>query len=362
MKTFQQQPEHPSEQQPEHSEELRRRLAVNEHEREQLQTALEDAEQRIDDLTGDNALLQKEMLALSSENARLRHLLSLSPPRTLEERAANRKQARNLPPGVKGEITVLNEELQVSIEELQATAEELEAANSTLRGVNEVLEVQVAERTASLTRALAERDALIQRKDLLIREVDHRVKNSLQMVLSLLRIQTGKQTDAKTRQVLQTAGMRIQAIAQVHTMLYARSNAESVRFDNYLEEICTFLGATLGASERRRALLVESDPIELPPDQAIPLALITTELVTNSFRHAFSGKPGTVWVQFRRTADAALELTVADDGRGFPPEFDISHGDGLGLQVVAAMVEQLGARFDIGRQGGARFTMILPKS
>lgn len=349
-----------SDRQPDRSEELRERLAASEQEREQLLTALEDAEQRIGSLAIDNASLQTEKASLSRENARLRHVLSLSDPDLLEERAGKGKPVAQPASDLEGEVTLLNEELQISMEELQVTAEELEEANAALRRVNDYLEVQVAERTASLIQALAERDALIQRKDLLIREVDHRVKNSLQMVLSLLRIQTGKQTDIGTRQVLQTAGMRIQAIAQVHSMLYARNNAESVRFDDYLEEICTFLGATLGASERSRPLLVEAEPLELPPDLAIPLALITTELVTNAFRHAFGGKPGTVWVQFRRKPDAMLELTVADDGRGLPPDFDIHKAEGLGLQVVAAMVEQLGAVFDIGRQGGARFTLTVP--
>jgi two-component system, sensor histidine kinase PdtaS len=345
--------------QPESLEDLRNRLTASEQEREQLQTALEDAEQRIGSLASENAALQTKNATLFSENTRLRHLLFPSDPEKLAERASNGKPS---PPvaDLEGEVALLNEELQISIEELQVTAEELEEANAALRGANEYLEAQVTERTASLTQALAERDALIQRKDLLMREVDHRVKNSLQMVLSLLRIQTSKQTDSRTRQVLQTAGMRIQAIAQVHTMLYARSNAESVRFDDYLEEICTFLGATLGASERRRALLVEAAPVELPPDLAIPLALITTELVTNSFRHAFGGKPGTVWVQFHRKSDDMLELTVADDGRGLPADFDLHKAEGLGLQVVNAMVEQLGATFDISRQAGARFTLTLP--
>jgi two-component system, sensor histidine kinase PdtaS len=353
MKTFQKQPERP--------EELRRRLGDSEQEREQLQTALEDAEQRVQKLAGENALLQNEKLSLSSENARLRYLLAQSHAKLLEARVANSRETRHPSTDFEGAITILNEELQVSLEELKVTAEELEEANAALRVVNQSLEEQVAERTASLNHVLAERDTLLQRKDLLIREVDHRVKNSLQMVMSLLRIQAGKLTQPDTRRALLTAGVRIQAIAQVHSMLYAYNNAESVRFDAYLEEICTFLGATLGVSKRRRALLVEAEPIELSPGLAIPLALITTELVTNAFRHAFSGRPGTVWVQFRRNSQEVPELTVADDGCGLPPDFDIFHGEGLGLQVVTAMVEQIGARFDIGRQGGTRFTIALAK-
>jgi two-component sensor histidine kinase len=340
--------------------ELDSRLVASEQECEQLRTALEDAEQLIGNLTTENAHLQDHSTRLSSENARLRHLLALNGPDPMRM-ALNEGRPSQPASVLEEEVSQLSEELQVSIEELQVTAEELEASNAALREANMHLEEQVAERTARLTRALAERDALIQRKDLLIREVDHRVKNSLQMALSLLRIQADKQTDSRIRRVLQTAGMRIQAIAQVHSLLYAHNNAESVRFDDYLDEICTFLGATLGVSERRRALLVEAEPVDLPPDQAIPLALITTELITNAFRHAFGGKPGTVWVQFRRNPQGALELTVADDGRGLPPGFDFHQAEGLGLQVVTAMVEQLGAAFDIGRQAGARFTLTLPK-
>lgn len=349
-----------SQHQPERLAELRSQLTASEHEGEQLRTALEDAEQLIGNLADENTQLQGRLTSLANENARLHHLLAVNGPNLLR---ATLNESRPSQPGaaLEEEVSLLNEELQVSIEELQVTAEELESSNAALREANTHLEEQVADRTASLTQALAERDALIQRKELLIREVDHRVMNSLQMVLSLLHIQTGKQTDSRTRQVLQTAGMRIQAIAQVHTLLYACNNAESVRFDDYLEEICSFLGSTLGVSERRRALLVEAEPAELPPDHAIPLALITTELVTNAFRHAFGGKSGTVWVQFRRNPEGVLELTVADDGQGLPSGFDIHQAEGLGLQVVTAMVEQLGATFDIGRQAGARFTLTLPK-
>ena len=134
MTTFQQQPERP--------EELRGRLAVNEQEREQLQTALEDAEQRITQLAGENTVLQNEKLSLSNENARLRHLLSLSRPGILEERAANERNDRRPVPNLEEEVAILNEELQV-------TTEELEEANAALREANELLESQVAERTVT---------------------------------------------------------------------------------------------------------------------------------------------------------------------------------------------------------------------
>ncbi|EWY40970.1 histidine kinase [Skermanella stibiiresistens SB22] len=340
-------------------EELRRRLTISEQEREQLQASFEDTEQRLQLFADEIGTLQARQTGLAAENGRLRHLLAQSQARLLEAQVAARPDTMDRPVDLEGQLNVLNEELRVSLEELQVTAEELETANTMLREFNETLERQIAERTASLAAALAQRDAALGRKDLLIREVDHRVKNSLQMVMSLLRIQSAKVGDPKTRRALQTAMVRIQAIAQVHTMLYARSDVEAVAFDRYLDEICSFLGATLGANVRGRKLLVEAETVELLPDLAIPLALITTELVTNAFRHAFDGTAGTVWVRFHRR-DGGLELVVADDGRGLAPDFDPSQADGLGLQVVMAMVNQVGGKLDISRNDGACFALTLP--
>lgn len=347
-------------QQSEELVELRLRLATVDQENEQLQIALEDVTRRLDAIAEESSALQAERRELIADNAHLRHLLAQSQARFLEAQVSAGRDSQRPRTGLEGEISILNEELQVSLEELQVTAEELENANAALRVANETLERQVAERTANLDLAVAERDALIGRKDLLIREVDHRVKNSLQMVMSLLRIQARSAADAATRQALQTAVMRIQAIAQVHSMLHARNSAEGVAFHEYLDEICTFLGETLGVDGRRRRLEVEADAIEVPTDLAIPLALVTAELVTNAFRHAFGGETGSVRVCFRRSAGGGVELMVADDGCGLPADFDWSHGKGLGLQVVKAMAEQVGGRVDVARQDGTRFILKLP--
>ncbi len=352
MKTLQQQSEELME--------LRLRQATADQENEQLQTALEDSARRIDVLARENSELQAERTVLTAENAHLRHLLAQSHARFMEARVSAGRNAPSVRTGLEGDISILHEELQVSLEELQVTTEELETANAALREANQTLESQVADRTANLNLAVAERDALLDRKDLLIREVDHRVKNSLQMVMGLLRIQARKVADAATRQALQTAVMRIQAIAQVHSMLYARNAGGTVAFREYLGEICAFLGETLGVDGRRRKLTVDADAVEVSTDLAIPLALVTAELVTNAFRHAFGDGPGRVRVCFRRAEGNGLELMVADDGRGLPQEFDWSRGDGLGLQVVKAMAEQVGARLDIARQDGTRFILKMP--
>jgi len=217
------------------------------------------------------------------------------------------------------------------------------------------------ERTESLNKVLGERDALLRSKDLLIQEIDHRVRNSLQLVSSLVRIQADRHEDPVLRRELGSVGTRIEAVAQVHSMLSAAGGTEHVQFDQYLQTICNALKTSFKIDGRYRDLELEADPLNLPAHKAVPLGLIVNELVTNSFRHAFrDGQPGTVWVQFSREPDGMYRLTVADDGCGLPERMDLSRRIGLGLQVTAVLAEQVGARLSIGHEAGARFTLTLP--
>lgn len=330
-------------------EELRRRLALCEQEREQLAVALEDAHAEVERLV-------KQMAGLQADNGHLRRgagRMAL----LLKQRGAEQTS----PSQAENENAVLTEELQVTVEELQVTADELEAANAALRRLNQELEQRVQERTEALERALAERDALLRRKELLVKEVDHRVRNSLQMATSLLSLQ-GRKASADTRQALQLAIGRIHAIGRVHALLYDKGNSEAVRFDGYLLDVCTNLAISFGVDHRRRALLVEAEPIWVLADAALPLATVVNELVTNALWHAFSADmPGTVWVQFRREEDGRLSLTVADDGRGMKPRGgNTGASGGLGLEIVSSIALGLRADVTIGREGGTRVTLSLP--
>ena len=340
-------------------DELRQRLAQCEQEREQVTVALEDAHAEVRRLSDQLERLQADNTHLARSTGELSRFLdehrtrrSSDPNRGRgQTAAATRAEAEN---------SVLTEELQVTVEELQVTAEELEEANSALRQLNADLERRVEERTAALRQALAERDVLLDQKDMLAREIDHRVKNSLQMVASLLHMQS-RAASEETRRALKVAMGRIHAVARVHALLYAKGYAGSVGFKNYLHDICANLADGFGIDQQRRALVVEADPVEVSADVALSLATVVNELVTNALWYAFApDQAGTVWVQFRRKDDGRLSLTVADDGRGLPETASGGLGSGLGTQIVASIADALKADVEIGRTGGTRITLTLP--
>ncbi|HZI76829.1 MAG TPA: histidine kinase dimerization/phosphoacceptor domain -containing protein [Gemmatimonadales bacterium] len=339
---------------------LRNQLHRAEQEREQALVIAEDAQATVRRLEREMAKLETALVEVRTEAARLRNLVGHGHAELLETKIA---RARQLPaPCPAGESTAEHaEELQVILEELQVTAGNLQAVNDALQAANATLERRVAERTESLNKALGERDALLRSKDLLIREIDYRVRNSLQLISSLLRLQADRHKDPVLRRELGGASARIEAVVRVHSMLHDAGSTERVQFDRYLQTICSALKVSFKVDGRHRELELEADPLDLPADMAVPLALVVNELVTNAFQHAFrEGQPGTVWVQLAREPDGMHRLTVADDGRGLPKKVDLSGRIGLGLQMVAAMAVQLGAKLSIGHKAGARFTLTLP--
>lgn len=335
------------------TEDLRRQLAICEQEREQLTVALEDAHAEVERLTEQVARLQADNAHLTRSAGEMAHLLAQSEIERSKAWGAGR--VASVSALEQEEHALLAEELQVTVEELRVTAEELEETNTALRDLNQALEQRVEERTAALERALAERDALLHRKELLVKEVDHRVRNSLQMVTSLLSLQ-GRKASAETRQALQLAIGRIYAIARVHALLYAKGGSEAVRFDGFLRDVCAHLATSFGVDQHRRALLVEAEAVWIPADASLMLATVVNELVTNALWHAFGADvPGTIWVQFRREENGRLSLTVADDGRGLA-----RRAGGLGLEIVSSIAEGLRADLTIAREGGTRVTLLLP--
>jgi two-component system, sensor histidine kinase PdtaS len=338
------------------------RPEVCQQEREQLLTALENAEDEMEKLAQENDRLQKERSHWLDENKHLRHLLAQSHARLLEAQVAARNAVPRPISGLDGDLTVVTEELQVSLEELQVTAEELEMANDALMRSNERLERQVVERTAHLERALAERDDLLRCKDHLLHEIGHRVRDSLQVVMSLVSIQIGRSREPVVQQALQATLARIHAVARVHDRLFSSDGSGLVRMDRYLREICQGITDAIDVDGTRQILEIEAEAIELSADVAFPLGLIVTELVSNALRHAFdTSRMGTAWVQFRRSPDGMLKLVVADDGRGIASGVEFSDTVGLGMQIVALMVQRLRATLSVGHAHGSCFTLRIPE-
>lgn len=207
----------------------------------------------------------------------------------------------------------------------------------------------------ALLDALAEKDALL-------RELNHRAKNSLQLVSSLLTLQGMTVPDADLRRKFQDACTRIATIAQVHHRLYQSGQYHYVAFGSYLRDLAAELahGQSLGLGGG--TVCVEADEATLPTDQVIPLALVVNELVNNAVKHAYApGTQGDVLVRFKSLAGGGYRLTIADDGRGLPDGFQLGRGDTLGMKMVRALTAQVKARLTVAPNApGTRFVIDIP--
>ena len=209
--------------------------------------------------------------------------------------------------------------------------------------------------------AIAERESLLAQKDMLLREVNHRVTNSLQLISSLLRLQSVSQSP-EVRRLLEETRARVQTVAQVHARLSQTGQFATVEIGTYLRELCADLARSLGQScDTRLRLAVEAAPVRT--DVAVSLGLIVNELVTNAFKYAYrAGSTGPVHVRFARCGDV-YRLVVRDQGRGLPPGFKMGDAAGLGMRIVSSLVERLGAMLEIDAEGpGATFNIAIPIS
>jgi two-component sensor histidine kinase len=201
--------------------------------------------------------------------------------------------------------------------------------------------------------------AALERHQFLIKEMNHRVKNSLALVVSMLRLQKRENSEPEFAQYLEDATLRVAAIARVHEQLYQASDIERFDVGRYIEAICKDLAASFSQCE----ILVEAQPgIVVSTDRAISWALIVNELVSNAAKHAYHGDgAGRIWVNVAATADNALTISVRDEGRGLPEGFEIGREKGLGARMVRALAEQLNASLAVvAHDPGVEFILTAP--
>jgi two-component sensor histidine kinase len=194
----------------------------------------------------------------------------------------------------------------------------------------------------------------LREKEVLLKEIHHRVKNNLQVISSLLNLQARYLPDPAAREIFRASQHRVQSIALVHEKLYQSADLSHVDFSDYTVALLDNLFETFDAGPRGISKLVDIGAIRLSVDIAIPCGLIVNELVTNALKHAFpGGREGTVRVILREGADGALDLTVGDDGVGLPEGVDPRKTSSLGLDLVFTFADQLDAQVEVGRQGGS---------
>lgn len=201
--------------------------------------------------------------------------------------------------------------------------------------------------------------AKLEVRDLLLRELNHRVKNNFQMVTALLDMQRRRATDAASEAALADALRRVQSMAQANIHLYSPGDTdETIDLAAYLSDLCGNLSDSLLLTGLVR-LELDLAPARMSRDRAVAMGLVVNELVTNAAKYAFpSGRAGVITVALRRRDDGA-ELIVADDGVGLPPEDQIRQG-GLGRRLVESFARQAGAALTRSEGPGVRYVLALP--
>jgi two-component sensor histidine kinase len=221
-----------------------------------------------------------------------------------------------------------------------------------LARVNEALLEEISERK----RAEAQIKASLKEKEVLLREIHHRVKNNLQIVSSLLNLQSSAVDDQGTRVVFQESKDRIRSMALVHQQLYQSRDLARIDAVEYLHSLASNLFRSYGIDTNLIRLRIEMDQLELGVDTAIPCGLLINELVSNALKHAFpDGRPGEVRIELRARENGELLLRLSDDGIGFPAELDYRRTTTLGLRLVNTLIEQLGGTIQLNAGPGTAF-------
>lgn len=216
-------------------------------------------------------------------------------------------------------------------------------------------EIRLKDQEQKLRASLAE-------KDVLLKEIHHRVKNNLQIIASLLDLQSEFLDQADSKAVLLEMKTRVRSIAAIHELLYKAADFSRIEFRPFVEK----LAQDVIAVHRRHASQVEiefdAESVLLDMTQAVPCGLIVNELLTNAFKHAFpEGHSGKIRVSFGSDGKN-WRLEVSDDGIGLPANIDLANVNSMGFQLIQLLAQQLGSSLDVIREAGTRFVLRFPRS
>ncbi len=195
-------------------------------------------------------------------------------------------------------------------------------------------------------------------KELLLREIHHRVKNNLQVISSLLRLQRSEITDPDHAKPLTESINRINIISMIHALLYQSENIKGVNASDFINELLDNLGEVFREIRSRVIIATDIGQLSLGLDSAIPIGLILNELVTNALKYAFpDDRPGRIAVHLNRDSDGMVELRVTDDGVGLPASIDPLESKTLGLKIIRGLARQLDSQISYDRTRGTTFTL-----
>ncbi len=252
---------------------------------------------------------------------------------------------------------------------LARKAQELATSNARLErrvkertgelvNANEQLHMEVAERKEAEERVTAS----LAEKEVLLKEIHHRVKNNLQIISSLLNLQSRHAADGPAREMFKESRGRVKSMALIHEQLYESEDLARINSANYIQRLTADLFRSYKLNSNDVALSLNVSDVLLDVDAAIPCGLIINELVSNSLQHAFpAGRKGEICVDLNAIEHDELALTVSDNGVGLPESLDFRRSESLGLQLVNTLAEQLKGTIEHTSNHGAEFKVTFPR-
>jgi len=223
------------------------------------------------------------------------------------------------------------------------------------------LEQRVVERTRQLQSANDQVLASLKEKEVLLKEIHHRVKNNLQIISSLLRMQVDKVKNPDAHHIFKTSQDRIQSMALIHEALYQSRDLSNIDFGEYVKKLMSHLRNSYAERPDLVAQDIQIDPEPIGIESAIACGLILNELVTNAFKHAFpQEQKGTLTVHFHRLDENNCKLVIGDNGVGMPETINWENSSSMGFRIVRVLSQQLQAKLEFKSVKGTTFTLILP--
>ena len=195
-------------------------------------------------------------------------------------------------------------------------------------------------------------------KEALLKEIYHRVKNNLQVILSLLHLQIETTQDQTAKQILLESATRIKSMALVHELLYQSSSLANIEMVKYSNHFSKYLYDTYNINIHHNKLILDIDDVSLDIEKAIPCGLIINELISNIFKHAFPAGKGIIKLSLKKFGNKLL-LTISDNGIGMPPNFDLQNANSLGMKLVYNLTKQIGGTIKMESRHGTTFTLTI---
>lgn len=203
----------------------------------------------------------------------------------------------------------------------------------------------------------------LREKEILLSEIHHRVKNNLQIIDSLIGMQSENVTNKQVLSAFQESQNRVRSIAMIHQILYESQDFSKVEIEHVMQILVENLTQSYGIGEDQVKINLDVASVHLPIDKSIPLGLIVNELISNILKHAFPrGKKGALFLKVRQNDSQEIEFVVEDNGIGIDENINLETTTSLGLSLVQTLVDQLGGTLDIHRSNPTRFSIVFPKA